>query len=88
MTKTLLSFLVGGAAALALASFLENRSASAAVVQSAWCQPPVDYPLKVRDKKAIERSQPLEMAWCQPPVDYPLKVRDKKAVETRDRTLA
>ena len=88
MTKTLFSVVVGGAAALALAFLIENRSAASGAVQSAWCQPPVDYPLKVRKKKAIECGHSLEQAWCQPPVDYPLKVRKKRVVASRTPTVA
>ena len=88
MTKTLLSLLVGGAAALALSVAIENRQGGVAPVQVAWGEPPVDYPLKPKKKKAMEFLHPVDVAWGEPPVDYPLKPKKKPAMETLARPLA
>ena len=87
MTKTLLSLILGGAVALALSAALENPQSAGASAQLAWGQPPVDYPLKPKKKKAIERPHSVDVAWGQPPVDYPLKPKKKKAMETLARPL-
>jgi hypothetical protein len=87
MTKTLLLFIIGGAAVLALSVALENRRDVVAPEQLVWSQPPVDYPLQPKKKKAMEWMRPVGVAWSQPPVDYPLQPKKKKAMETLSRPI-